>query len=169
MLIGSNALAGIGIALMYLAVPTATAIAILRDDLFDVDRALSSAVLCTALSLAVVGTYAVAAVVAGVLFGPWIRARGGRCDGPARHRPVAPADPAATTRRWLADLQHRTNTGEAVPEELEAVLRAALRDPGLRVSSRAPGAAAYVDIGLAAERPDIASSRRVAEAAKFRS
>lgn len=49
--------------------PTATAIAILRDDLFDVDRALSSAVLYTALSLAVVGTYAVAAVVAGVLFG----------------------------------------------------------------------------------------------------
>lgn len=34
-----------------------------------------------------------------------------------------------------------------MPEELEAVLRAALRDPGLRVGYRAPGATAYVDVG----------------------
>ncbi len=159
LLIGSNALAGIGIALMYLAVPTATAIAILRDDLFDVDRALSTAVLYTALSLAVVGSYAVAAVVAGVLFGresalgaALVTALLAVVLSPLRTRLqrrvdgwVYPLRRAALDA--VADLQRRTNTGEAVPEDLEKVLRAALRDPGLRVGYRAPGAAAYVDVG----------------------
>jgi signal transduction histidine kinase len=159
LLIGSNNLAGIGIALMYLAVPTATAIAILRDDLFDVDRALSSAVLYTALTLAVVGTYAVAAVVAGVLFGhesalgaALVTALLAIVLSPLRTRLqrrvdgwVYPLRRAALDA--VADLQRRTNTGEAVPEDLETVLRAALRDPGLRVGYRAPGAAAYVDVG----------------------
>jgi signal transduction histidine kinase len=159
LLIGSNNLAGIGIALMYLAVPTATTIAILHDDLFDVDRALSSAVLYTALSLAVIGTYAVAAIVAGVLFGhdsalgaALVTALLAIVLSPLRTRVQRRVDGWAYPLRRaaldaVADLQRRTTTGEAVPEDLETVLRAALRDPGLRVGYRAPGAATYVDAG----------------------
>ena len=158
LVIGSNTLAGIGIALMYLSVPIATAIAILRDDLFDVDRALSSAVLYISLSLAVVGTYAVAAVVAGVLFGhgsalgaALVTALLAIVLSPLRTRLqrrvdgwVYPLRRAALDA--VADLQRRTNTGEAVPEDLETVLREALRDQGLRVGYRTPGGAAYVDV-----------------------
>jgi signal transduction histidine kinase len=158
LLIGSNALAGIGIALMYLAVPTATAVAILRDDLFDVDRALSAAVLYTALSLAVIGTYAVAAVVAGVLFGHGsalgaavVTALLAIVLAPLRTRLQRRLDGWVYPLRRsaldaVADLQRRTNTGEAVPEDLETVLRLALRDPGLRIGYRAPGASSYVDV-----------------------
>jgi signal transduction histidine kinase len=158
LLIGSNTLAGIGIDLMYLAVPTATAIAILRDDLFDVDRTLSAAVLYTSLSVAVIGTYAVVTAVAGVLLGrdsvvgaAVMTALLAVALAPLRTRLQRRVDGWVYPRRRealdaVADLQRRASSGEAAPEDLEKVLRGALRDPGLRIGYRAPGASTYVDI-----------------------
>lgn len=173
LLIGTNALAGIGLALMYLAVPTATAIAILRDDLFDVDRALSSAVLYTALSLAVVGTYVSAAVVAGVVFGHG-SAFGAALATALLALVLAPLRSGLQRRvdRWVyplrrdaldavADLHRRTAGGEAVPEDVEPVLRTALRDPGLRVGYRMPGTSTYLDVA----GDEIAEPGEVARAA----
>ncbi len=45
----------------------------------------------------------------------------------------------------IEELQHRIHAGEGSPEELEAVLRQALRDPELRVGYLVPGAAGFVD------------------------
>ena len=45
----------------------------------------------------------------------------------------------------LDDLRHRTDAGDAQPEDLEAVLRRALRDPRLRVAYQIPGSTGLVD------------------------
>jgi len=47
----------------------------------------------------------------------------------------------------IEDLRRRTHSGEAEPEQLEAVLQTALRDYGLRVAYRVPGSRAMVDVG----------------------
>ena len=55
LIVGSNALAGIGIAAMFVAMPAATVVAVVRHDLFDVDRAIVAAAVYTILTGAVVG------------------------------------------------------------------------------------------------------------------
>jgi signal transduction histidine kinase len=45
----------------------------------------------------------------------------------------------------IEDLQRRIHTEQAQPEELQAALRTALRDPGLRVGLLIPGASGFVD------------------------
>lgn len=45
----------------------------------------------------------------------------------------------------IEDLQQRTHAGTAQPEQLQAVLRVALRDPALRVGYRPPGQPGLVD------------------------
>jgi DNA-binding NarL/FixJ family response regulator len=42
-------------------------------------------------------------------------------------------------------VRRRTHAGEAEPEQLEEVLRAALRDPLLRVAYKVPGAGAFLE------------------------
>lgn len=50
LIVGSNALAGIGIAAMFIAMPAATVVAVVRHDLFDVDRAIAAAAVYTILT-----------------------------------------------------------------------------------------------------------------------
>jgi signal transduction histidine kinase len=141
----------IGLAATYLAIPLATAIAVLRHDLYDVDRAFSAAVTYGIVTTVLLSFYTVATFLAGVALGRdsavtaaaatalcavllaplrvrlqrWVDRR----FYPSRQRVLAAVD----------ELRHRTHAGTARPEQLEEVLREALRDPGLRIGYRVPG------------------------------
>ena len=146
LLIGSNDLAGLGIAAMYVAMPTATVVAVVRHDLFDVDRAIVAATVYTILTAAVVGVFGATAALSGVLLGrqspvlsALVAASAAFALGPARRRLQRVVDRRLYPARQrvhdaLADLERRVNTGEAEPEQIEATLRQALRDPSLRVT-----------------------------------
>jgi len=138
------------------ATPVAAGIAVLRHDLYDVDKALVLAVawgLVTAVTLAV---YAAGSSLTGLLVGrsdlgvafgtaaaallllPALRAVRQAVD--ARMYPLRRAALAAV------DVLHReVSAGRARPEQLQEVLREALRDPGLRVGFRVPGSDAFLD------------------------
>jgi signal transduction histidine kinase len=148
--------AGVGLACL-LATPVAAAIAVLKHDLYDVDKALGLALtwgLVTALLLAV---YAAASSMAGLLIGR--NSEAGVAIGTAVAallllpslrvvRRVVDARLYPLRRAALAavDGLHRDiGVGRARPEQLQDVLREALRDPGLRVGFRSPGSAAYLD------------------------
>jgi signal transduction histidine kinase len=145
LIVGSNALAGIGIAAMFIAMPAATVVAVVRHDLFDVDRAIVAAAVYTILTSAVIGVFAATAAVSGALFGhqspvlsALVAAGAAFALGPARRRLQRVVDrrlyPARRrVHEALADLERRVNTGEAQPEQIEAILRETLHDPSLRV------------------------------------
>jgi signal transduction histidine kinase len=142
---------------MFIAVPIAVTIAVTRHDLYDVDRAVVTATVYAVIgawllavftavsavvglvagrastSLAVVGTAVVALALGSV------RARLTRGVGARLYPDRARAIGAVTA------LQREVNAGTAVPEQLEPVLRAALRDPALRVGYAVPGQEACVD------------------------
>ena len=148
--------AGVGIASL-VATPVAAAIAVLRHDLYDVDKALGLAVTWGLVTALLLGVYAAVSSVVGVLIGrdsetgvaigtataallllPALRVVRRAVD--ARMYPLRRAALAA-----VDDLHHEISSGRARPERLEAVLRDALRDPGLRVGFRVPGSELYLD------------------------
>lgn len=153
----THAYAGIGLAAMYVAVPLATTIAVLRHNLFDVDRAVASAAAYAVLTVCVVAVFLGAAALSGALLGgqspvvaALVTAAVAIVLGPVRRRVQRVVDRVLYPQRRraldaLVDLERRVNAGDAVPEELEAVLRAALRSPGLRVGVLVPGADTYLD------------------------
>lgn len=139
------------------ATPLACGIAVLRHDLYDVDKALALAItwgLVTASLLAVYGAassltgllvgqsseigVAVGTAAAALLLLPAVRAVRRQVD--ARIYPLRRVALAA-----VDDLHREVNAGGARPELLQDRLREALRDPGLRVGYRVPGSAAYLD------------------------
>ncbi len=149
----------VGFAAAYLAVPTVVAVAVLRPDLFDVERVLAStaahAVFTTVLlAVFTAATLAAGSLVAGgspvpaaaatalcaVLLAP-VRGRLQR----GVDRWLYPARKAAVTA--VEDLQADTAAGRARPEQLGDVLRTALRDPRLRVAYLIPATAQAVDAG----------------------
>ncbi|WP_432930201.1 histidine kinase [Microbispora sp. CA-135349] len=154
---GGPDLAVVGLSATAVAIPVSTAIAVLRHDLYDVDRAISAAVtygLVTAVLLAFymaasflvgfgagrgspVAAAAATAVCAAALSPLRVRLQR-RVD-----RRLYPARQAVLTA--VARLRDRMHAGQARPEELEAALRDALRDPELRVGYRLPGATGLVD------------------------
>ncbi|GAB3260887.1 hypothetical protein GCM10027425_24060 [Alteromonas gracilis] len=147
-----------GLIFMNLSIPAAALIAMLRHDLYDVDRAAVQ-----------VGAYAVLAF--GVILG-WagIAAFVGRAlgEGSVTGAVVATAVVMLAlrpARTWLLDrlgrrlhpreaagrdavlaLSERVHAGTDAPERLEEVLRDALRDHALRVGYRRPGGSAFVDV-----------------------
>jgi len=156
--------AAIGLAGL-IGIPAATAVAMLRHDLYDVDRALAAAVTYGFVSAVLVAVYAVGSTAGGVLFG--------------RDSPVAAAAATAVCAVALSPLRVRlqrrvdrrlypmrraalaaietlnqdTRSGRARPEELESRLRGALRDPRLRVGFQVPGTDGYVDTEGASVEP----------------
>lgn len=151
LVLGDPAAVIVGLLAMFIAIPAAVAVAIFRYDLYDVDRA----IMATAANLVVIGgilvvvtaASALAGLVAGsastiiavlvaavtaIALGPSRRAAErwvGRHLYPARDR----------TLRAIDDLLVRVHAGQAPPEDLQPVLRAALRDPGLQIGYRVPG------------------------------
>lgn len=147
-----------GLIAMNVAIPAATLVAMLRHDLYDVDRAVVAAAVYPVLAFLVVAGHAglsaalalavgagstaptvLATVVVVVLLLParalLLRVLGRRLH-PRRARGVAA----------VRDLVTAVHAGDREPESLEPVLREAMRDPGLRVGYRRPGATAYVDV-----------------------
>lgn len=146
-----------GLAATALAIPVATTIAVLRHDLYDIDRAISTAVTYGLVTAILLGFYTAASFLVGL--------------GAGRSSPVAAAAGTAICaaalsplrvrlQRWvdrrfypdrqavltaIEELRDRTHAGQAQPEELETTLRTALRDPALRVGYRLPGASRLVD------------------------
>jgi signal transduction histidine kinase len=159
LIVGSNALAGIGIAAMFLAMPAATVVAVLRHDLFDVDRAIVAAAVYTILTGAVIGVFGATAALSGALLGrqspvlsALVAAGAALAFGPARRRLQKVVDrrlyPARQrVQEALSDLERRVFTGEAEPEQIEATLREALRDPSLHVTvTDSPEAGAAISV-----------------------
>ena len=161
----------VGLVAMETLVPVAALVAMLRHDLYDVDRAIVLAGTHAVLALGVVGGYAfVSALVGRALGADSVTAAVVATAAVAVVLLPARAFLLRVLGRWLhprgaagvaavRDLADRVNTGAGEPEELEAVLRVALRDPGLRVGYRRPGGTAYVD--LAGREVEAAGGRRI--------
>jgi hypothetical protein len=134
--------------------PVSVAMALLRHDLYDVDRVLADTISYVAVVTALVAAYATFSLALGLLVGRGSAAAAagatalcGLILGPLRvrlrrtiDRRLFPRHRAAAVA--VADLQHRVHAEGAQPEELESVLRTALRDPTLRVGLLVPGASA---------------------------
>lgn len=158
LLTGTPIIALGGLVAMNVAIPAATLIAMLRHDLYDVDKALVATAAYSTLAFGVVASYAVLSAVIGRALGgdsataavistvivmiALLPARSlllrvlGRRLHPRRERGVAAV-------RSLVTAVH---AGDDHPERLEEVLRAGLGDPGLRVGYQRPGSTTFVDV-----------------------
>jgi signal transduction histidine kinase len=155
--LGGPDLVLIGLAATYLAIPSATAVALLKHDLYDVDKAISTATTYGLATAALFAFYTVASFLVGLGAGrasPLAAAAATAvCAGalaPLRTRVQRGVDRRLYPARRAAlaaveALRTRTLAGDARPEQLEAVLREALRDPLLRVGYLVPGAPGLVD------------------------
>ncbi|MCY7399700.1 MAG: histidine kinase, partial [Nocardioides sp.] len=162
---------------LYVLVPAAVAIAVIRHDLFDIDRLLSDAV-----AVAVTGVVAaLVSAASAVLVQQAVRNAAGLQTGAAAF--VAALVLVPTYRwihRWSAatfdrertvllaaarDFASEVHQGRRDPEEVEEVFRGVLRDPGLRVGLAVPGRSGLTDLsGDAVElRPDVLLRVGVAE------
>lgn len=154
---GTHDLAGVGLALLYAAVPTAAAIAILRHELYDVDRALSAALRYGVASVALVAVFSLASLASGLLLGrdsvpvaAGATALTALVLAPVRTRMQRQADRRVYPLRHAAlqavnELHSSVTSDAAGPEQLEEVLRLALRDPSLDVLYLSPLGSGYVD------------------------
>ena len=139
-------------------IPVATAIAVLRHDLFDVDKALAGAVTWGLVTVLLFAVYGTSTVVAGVLLGQGSAVAAAAATAisalsltPLRHRLQRTVDGRLYPLRRAAftaiDRLHQdAAAGQAAPEQLQSVLRTALRDPGLRVGFRIPDTEGCVDV-----------------------
>ncbi|TCC16533.1 two-component sensor histidine kinase [Kribbella speibonae] len=139
------------------SLPASVAVAMLRHDLYDVDRVLADTVSYSIVMVVLLGTYAVAAVSLGLVLGRdsavVAAAATAVCAlilAPLRSRLQRAVDrrlypPRRAALLAIEDLQRRIHTEQAQPEDLESALRGALRDPALRVGLLIPGASGFVD------------------------
>jgi signal transduction histidine kinase len=139
------------------ALPVSVAVAMLRHDLYDVDRVLADTISYVVVVVVLVTTYVVSALALGLMLGrdsaPAAAGATAICAlllAPLRTRLRRIVDhrlfpPRRAALQAIEDLQHRVHTQGAQPEELESVLRAALRDPQLRVGMLVPGMSGFVD------------------------
>jgi signal transduction histidine kinase len=140
-----------------IGIPVATAIAVLRHDLYDVDKALAGAVTWGLVTVLLLAVYASSTVVAGVLLGQESAVAAAAATAicaialtPLRHRLQRRVDGRLYPLRRAAftaidGLHHDAAAGRSTPEQLQPVLRVALRDPVLRVGFRVPGTEGCVD------------------------
>ena len=139
------------------SLPISVAVAMLRHDLYDIDRVLADAISYAIVVVALIATYALSVLTLGLVIGrdsaPAAAVATAVCAlllAPLRTRLRRLVDsrlfpPRRAALQAIEDLQHRVHTRGAQPEELESVLRTALRDPALRVGMLVPGSAGFVD------------------------
>jgi signal transduction histidine kinase len=140
-----------------LGIPVATAIAMLRHDLYDVDKALAATVSYALITAVVLATFAVASFAGGLLLGRDSTVAAAAATAlcalalsPLRHRLQRRVDRRLYPLRraalvTIAELERGVHAGGARPEQLAERLRVALRDPQLRVGYLVPGGAGLVD------------------------
>jgi signal transduction histidine kinase len=147
----------VGLLVVVGGIPVAAAIAVLRHDLYDVDKAISGLIVYGAAIAMLVAIYASGSFGAGLVLGQGTAAASAAATAICAvalmplltairrlvDRRLYPLRRAA--RQAIADLARRTHEATARPEELEAVLRTALRDPELRIGYRLPGMSGFVD------------------------
>jgi signal transduction histidine kinase len=151
LVLGTPDLVLAGFALTYLVLPLATTIAVLRYDLYDVDKAISTAAAYGVITAALLAVFTLTSFVVGLAAGrasPIAAAAAtaicAAVLAPLRTRIQRRVDRRLYPQRRAAlaaidGLRIRTYSGEAQPEQLEEVLQAALRDPQLRVGYLVPG------------------------------
>lgn len=154
---GGTDLAPMGLVLVYLALAAATAVAMLRHDLYDVDRAISTTLTYGVLTVGVLGFWTLASFVVAVELGgdsttaaAALAAIGAVSLAPLRRRVQRVVDRRfyPVRQRALAaidDLRLRTHAGLARPDQLEQTLRDVLGDPALAIGYRSPDGDAVVD------------------------
>ncbi|WP_163511451.1 sensor histidine kinase [Fodinicola acaciae] len=152
----------VGLAATYLAVPAATTIAVLRHDLYDVDKAISAAVTYGLLTAALLAIFSAVSFAGGLILGRTsaVAAAGATALCAVALSPLRAGLQRQVDRRLyplrraalaaLDNLRQGTNAGTARPEQLEDVLRVAMRDPSLRVGYVLPGESEFVDANGAA-------------------
>ncbi|GAA1617422.1 hypothetical protein GCM10009789_84220 [Kribbella sancticallisti] len=140
-----------------IALPASIAVAMLRHDLYDVDRVIADTVTYGIVMVALLGTFAVTALTLGLFLGKGSAAAAAAATAvcavmlaPLRARLQRLVDrrlypPRRAAMLAIEDLQRRIHTEQAQPEELEKSLRTALRDPTLRVGLLVPGASGFID------------------------
>jgi len=138
------------------SLPASVGVAMLRYDLYDVDRVVADSVTYGIVMVVLLGTYAVAAVSLGLVVSDSAAVAAAATAvcalvlSPLRSRLQRSVDrrlypPRRAALLAIEDLQRRIHTEQAQPEELESALRTALRDPALRVGLLVPGASGFVD------------------------
>jgi hypothetical protein len=157
LVLGKADLVVIGLVVMYLAIPAATAIGIVRSSLFDVDELLIRGAVYSAFAVVMVAALGIGSGLAGWLLGresvvlavavtvvvllaclPLRRRAERRVAGwlfPDREQILSS----------LERLQAGVHAGVRPPEALEQTLQEATADPALRVGYRLPGETEYVD------------------------
>jgi signal transduction histidine kinase len=137
---------GIGLLVVFVAMPVGTVVGVLRHDLYDIDRLLSRTVSYTIVTAVLCSVYAVIVLVGGIVLG-----RGAALPvalatlacavvfGPLRRRMQALVDRRFDRgrSRALADVVRFVDAvreGVVMPEQVEEALRGALNDPALRVA-----------------------------------
>jgi signal transduction histidine kinase len=138
-------------------IPLATAVAMLRHDLYDVDKALAATVTYGLVTASLLAIYATISFAGGLILGrhSTVTAAGATAVCALALSPVKRRLHRAVDRRLypsrraalaaIDGLHLDTHAGRARPEELEQVLRAALREPTLRVGFRVPGGDGFID------------------------
>lgn len=138
------------------AIPVMTGIAMLRHDLYDVDRAISGTVTWGLVTTVLLSLYAGTSVATGVILGrdsapmaAAVTALGVLALAPLKNRLQGAVDRRLYPLRRAAfealeNLQADISADRTAPEELERVLRSALRDPALRVGYQVPGQEGFV-------------------------
>jgi signal transduction histidine kinase len=141
-----------GLLVAYLGMPVGTAVAVLRHDLYDIDRLLSRTVSYTVLTAALFVVFATVAFTAGLVLG--------RGSAPAvalatlccaavfariRQRVQAVVDRRFDRARGravaeVAGFVDAVRDGRVAPEQIESALRTAVVDPDLRVAYALPNA-----------------------------
>jgi signal transduction histidine kinase len=153
---------------MEAAVALAVGVAVMRYRLYEIDRLINRTVVYTLLTASLGLVYAVVSVVAGVVVGrgsAWATALGAVAGAlafrPLRTRAQAVVDwrfarPRFDGLRRVRAFVDEVRDGRREPEEIGAVLAAALRDPGAELLFRLPASDTYADSAgrVVAEPPD---------------
>jgi signal transduction histidine kinase len=157
LLIGStDPIDGIGLAVFQVWPAVAVAIAVTRHGLYAIDRLLNRTLVYAALTALLAGTYAVVALLVGLMVGgsAWSASLATLVAAlafrPLRDRVQDLVDRRFARARFeavrlLRDFLDEVREGRAEPEDVGAAVALALGDPGAEVVFRLPETAGYAD------------------------
>ncbi|MFT4260507.1 hypothetical protein [Microbacterium sp.] len=152
LVLGGPDLVAIGLVTMMIAIPSGTTIALVRPRWFDLDRAAVATVTASALAFLVLIVLSVATIAVGVAVVDWSPTAAVATTTAVTVTVVAGYPPLrrvlermlyperARAVAALRALSGRVDQDGAAPEDVEHTLRDALRDPGLVLGYRMPGA-----------------------------